>query len=397
MRTTSKLTVRGVETAKPGLHSDGGGLYLLVTETGRRRWTYIFRRGTKRTELGLGVYPDVSLADARELANKKRKAINAGADPLEKNKTVKREARQKQVPTFAEAADMFVDTMAPQFRNPKHVDQWRVTLSTHSAAIAKLRIDKIDTPEVLSVLKPLWPKIPETASRLRGRIERVLDYAKVRGWRSGENPARWRGHLDHVLPKRAKLTRGHHAAMPFEEVPAFVAKVREIETLGAMALEFTILTASRTSEVLKAEWKEFDLDKAVWTIPAVRMKAGREHRIPLSARAVAILRNLAEVRLSDFVFPGMKANQPVSGMVMTMVLRRMELTDITVHGFRSAFRDWTAECTEFPNEVCEAALAHVINNKAEAAYRRGDLFEKRRKLMDEWGAHCDGSLPSSDS
>lgn len=337
--------------------------------------------------------PDVSLAEARELANKKRKAINAGADPLEKKKAVKREARQKQVPTFAEAADMFVDTMAPQFRNPKHVEQWRVTLSTHSAAIAKLRIDKIETTEVLSVLKPLWPKIPETASRLRGRIERVLDYAKVRGWRSGENPARWRGHLDHVLPKRAKLTRGHHAAMPFDEVPGFVAKVREIETLGAMALEFTILTASRTSEVLKAEWKEFDLDKAVWTIPAVRMKAGREHRIPLSARAVAILRKLAEVRLSDFVFPGMKANQPVSGMVMTMVLRRMELTDITVHGFRSAFRDWTAECTEFLNEVCEAALAHVINNKAEAAYRRGDLFEKRRKLMDEWGAYCEGSQP----
>jgi len=236
MRTTSKLTVRGVETAKPGLHSDGGGLYLLVTETGRRRWTYIFRRGSKRTELGLGVYPDVSLADARELANKKRKAINAGADPLEKKKAVKREARQKQVPTFAEAADMFVDTMAPQFRNPKHVEQWRVTLTTHSAAIARLRIDKIDTPEVLSVLKPLWPKIPETASRLRGRIERVLDYAKVRGWRSGENPARWRGHLDHVLPKRAKLTRGHHAAMPFDEVPALIAKVREIETLGAMSM-----------------------------------------------------------------------------------------------------------------------------------------------------------------
>lgn len=373
MRTTSKLTVRGVETAKPGLHSDGGGLYLLVTETGRRRWTYIFRRGTKRTELGLGVYPDVSLADARELANKKRKAINAGADLRRSRRLV---CRHDGAPV----------------PDPKHVEQWRVTLSTHSAAIAKLRIDKIDTPEVLSVLKPLWPKIPETASRLRGRIERVLDYAKVRGWRSGGNPARWRGHLDHVLPKRAKLTRGHHAAMPFDEVPAFIAKVREIESLGAMALEFTILTASRTSEVLKAEWKEFDLDKGVWTIPAVRMKAGREHRVPLSARAVAIVRKLAEVRLSEFVFPGMKANQPVSGMVMTMVLRRMELTDITVHGFRSAFRDWTAECTEFPNEVCEAALAHVINNKAEAAYRRGDLFEKRRKLMDEWGAYCDGSL-----
>jgi integrase len=195
----------------------------------------------------------------------------------------------------------------------------------------------------------------------------VLGSAKVRGWRSGENPARWRGHLDHVLPKRAKLTRGHHAAMPFDEVPGFVAKVREIETLGAMALEFTILTASRTSEVLKAEWKEFELDRAVWTIPAARMKAGREHRVPLSACAVAILRKLAEVRLSDFVVPGMKANQPVSGMVMTMLLRRMQLTDITVHGLRSAFRDWTAECTEFPNEVCEAALAHVINNKAQAA------------------------------
>ena len=391
MRTTSKLNVRGVETAKPGLHSDGGGLYLVVTESGRRRWAFIYRRGSKRTELGLGGFPDVSLADARERANEKRKEINLGTDPLEKKRALKRVIQD--VPTFTQAADQFIETMAPQFRNPKHIAQWRVTLTTHSVAIAKMRVDKIDTNAVLTVLRPLWGKTPETASRLRGRIERVLDYAKVRGWRVGENPARWRGHLDHVLPKRAKLTRSHHAALPFEEVPAFVAKLRESGSLSAMALEFTILTASRTSEVLKAEWREFDLSKGLWAVPAVRMKAGREHRVPLNARAQAILKTLADVRLNEFVFPGARERQPVSNMVMTMVLRRMDRTDITVHGFRSAFRDWTAECTEFPNEVCEAALAHVINNKAEAAYRRGDLFEKRRKLMDEWGAYCEGSLP----
>ena len=217
----------------------------------------------------------------------------------------------------------------------------------------------------------------------------MLDSAKVCGWRSGENPARWRGHLDHVLPKRAKLTRGHHAAMPFDEVPGFVAKVRGIETLGALALEFTILTASRTSEVLKAEWKEFDLDRAVWTIPAAWMKAGREHRVPLSSRTVSILKPLADAKQGDYVFAGQRRNKPLSGMAMEMLLRRMKIENATVHGFRSSFRDWAGNVSSFPREVTETALAHVIGDKSEQAYRRSDAIEKRRKLMEAWANYCE--------
>jgi integrase len=237
-------------------------------------------------------------------------------------------------------------------------------------------------------LKPLWNEKSETASRLRGRIERVLDAAKAQGLRSGENPARWRGHLDQLLPKRQRLTRGHHAAMSYAELPVFIINLQARQATAALALEFAILTAARSGEVLGARWDEFDLDRAVWTIPATRMKAGREHRVPLSRRALKILKAMREARDSDFVFPGQKSGKPLSVMALEMVLRRMKIDDVTVHGFRSAFRDWAAECTNFTNEVCEAALAHVIENKAEAAYRRGDLFDKRRKLMEAWAAYC---------
>jgi integrase len=278
--------------------------------------------------------------------------------------------------------------MRPSWRNGKHAAQWKMTLQEYAAPLRRLPVDKITTDDVLSVLKPFWNDKPETASRLRGRIERVLDAAKAQGLRSGENPARWRGHLDQLLPKRQQLTRGHHPAMSYTDVPAFVADLQARQATAASALEVAVLTAARSGEVLGARWVEFDLDRAVWTVPATRMKAGREHRVPLSPRALKIVKAMQDTRNGDFVFPGHRPGRPLSVMALEMVLRRMKIKDATVHGFRSAFRDWAAECTNFPNEVCEAALAHVIENKAEAAYRRGDLFDKRRKLMEAWAAYC---------
>jgi integrase len=290
--------------------------------------------------------------------------------------------------TFGECSDQVIETMRPSWRNAKHAAQWQMTLQRYAAPLRRLPVDEVGTDDVLSVLKPLWNVKPETASRVRGRIERVLDAAKAQGLRSGENPARWRGHLDQLLPKRQRLTRGHHAAMAYVEVPAFISDLRSRSATAALALEFAILTAARSGEVLGARWNEFDLDRAIWIVPAERMKAAREHRVPLSPRALRIVTELEDSRTIDFVFPGEKPDRPLSGMSLEIVLRRMKVEGATVHGFRSSFRDWAAECTNFPNEVCEAALAHVIENKAEAAYRRGDLFEKRRKLMDAWAAYC---------
>lgn len=250
-------------------------------------------------------------------------------------------------------------------------------------------MNEITTDDVRGVLKPIWNDKAETASRLRGRIERVLDAAKAQSFRSGENPARWRGHLDQLLPKRQRLTRGHHAAMPYADVPSFMAALQERRAMSAFALEFVILTAARSGEALGARWGEIDLDRAVWTVPATRMKAGREHRVPLPRRALKIVMALHQARDGDFVFPSQKSGKPLSAMALGMVLRRMKVDNVTVHGFRSAFRDWAAERTNFTNEVCEAALAHVIENKAEAAYRRGDLFDKRRKLMEAWATYCE--------
>jgi integrase len=278
--------------------------------------------------------------------------------------------------------------MQPSWRNAKHAAQWHMTLQKYAAPLRRLPVDQVTTDDVLSVLRPLWQSKPETGSRVRGRIERVLDAAKAHGLRSGENPARWRGHLDQLLPKRQRLTRGHHAAMPYADVPAFMSDLQSRQATAALALEFAILTAARSGEVLGARWDEFDLDRAVWTVPARRTKAGREHRVPLSPRALGIIKRSHEIRTNDFVFAGEKPKKPLSGMAMEMMLRRMKIENATVHGFRSSFRDWAAECTNFPNEVCEAALAHVIENKAEAAYRRGDLFDKRRKLMEAWADYC---------
>ena len=323
----------------------------------------------------------MTLARARELAGQARANLAEGINPKDAN-------RSTRSTTFGDCADRLIETMRPSWRNGKHAAQWEMSMRKYAAPLRRLPVDKIITDDVLSVLKPLWKSKPETASRVRGRIERVLDAAKAQGARSGENPARWRGHLDQLLPKRPHLTRGHHAAMSYVDVPAFMADLQTRQATAALALEFAILTAARSGEVLGARWEEVDLQRAAWTVPATRMKASREHQVPLSRRAIKILEAMHDIRNGDFVFPGQRPGRPLSAMALEMVLRRMKIENATVHGFRSAFRDWAAERTNFTNEVCEAALAHVITNKAEAAYRRGDLFDKRRKLMDAWAAYC---------
>ncbi len=355
----------------------------------RRRWIYryVWRGSVK--EMGLGSLAEISLKDARELRNRWRQELNAGRNPIEV-RDEENKAPQGSV-TFGACADAFLDSKSSEWRNEKHRAQWKMTLDKYALPLRGLAVEAVDTEAVLSCLQPLWKAKPETASRLRGRIETVLDAARAKGLipRNEANPARWRGHLDKLLPKRQKLTRGHHAAMPYAQVPAFLVKLRERDATAALALEFAILTAARSGEVLGAQWDEFDLDAAIWMVPASRMKAGRGHRVPLSARALAILKALQDNKTGKLVFEGNKKDHSLSSMSMEMVLRRMKIEDVTVHGFRSSFRDWCGEATAFPREIAEAALAHVIGDKAEQAYRRGDALEKRRALMDAWAEFCE--------
>lgn len=384
-RTLNKLSATQVAKLKvPGRHADGGGLYLFVDDSGRRRWIFMYTRAGKRTELGLGSARDLSLAKARAEAAALRALLASGGDPKAER------AKDESVPTFGESADAYVEAMRPSWRNAKHAAQWTMTLTKYAQPIRAKSVDEIATKDVLKVLQPLWQRTPETAERLRGRIENVLDAAKARGHRSGENPARWRGHLDQLLPKRQRLSRGHHKALAYEELPAFVADLLDRDAVAARALEFLILTAARSGEVLGAQADEVDLEKKVWTIPAARMKAGREHRVPLSPRAIEIVEAMEALGRGPYLFPGPKPKGPLSSMSMAMLLRRMK-SDVTVHGFRSTFRDWASETTGFSHEVCEMALAHTIANKAEAAYRRGDLFDKRHKLMEAWAGYCASS------
>jgi integrase len=313
--------------------------------------------------------------------------LDAGENPIEaKRKAAKFETGK---PTFGAIADALIAAKESEWRNEKHRAQWRASLTEFAAPLRPRPVDQIDTAAVLDVLTPFWLAKPETASRLRGRIEAVLDAAKAQGHRSGENPAAWRGHLAHLLPKRGKLTRGHHAAMAYGDVPAFLALLRTQENIAAMALEFCILTATRSGEVYGARWSEIDISAKVWTVPAARMKAGREHRVPLSDRAAAILEKLFAAQTGDFVFPSPRGQGPLSHVAMAKVMRRLEVEDATVHGFRSSFRDWAGNETHFPRELAEAALAHVIGDRAEQAYRRGDALEKRRALMEAWAKWCE--------
>ena len=365
--------------SRPGRHADGGNLYLLVSKTGAKSWVFMYRHAGAQRELGLGSLRDVPLASARRKAAEYREALAGGTDP--------RTLRVETVaPTFDAAASQLIESLRPSWKNAKHAQQWENTIAQYCESLKSKRIDQIVVDDVLKVLKPLWQRVPETASRVRMRMEKILDYARAKGWRTGENPARWKGHLDHILPPRKRLTRGHHKAMPHRDAPALVARLRGLGSISAKALEFCILTAARSGEVLNARWSEFNLQEAIWTVPATRMKAGREHRVPLEGRALAIVKELAEAKVGDYVFPGAKKGRPLSVMSMTMVMRRLK-QEFTVHGFRSAFRDWASEETSFAREVAEQALAHIIENAVERAYRRSDLFEKRRELMNAWNAY----------
>ncbi len=391
-RTLEKLApVRVAKIKKPGMYSDGGGLYLQVTETGRS-WIFKFRIGNREREMGLGPLHTITLAMAREKAAECRRMRLEGVDPIEHRRAERERAKLEaaKAMTFKACAEAYIASHRAGWRNTKHADQWANTLATYVYPVfGSFAVAHIDTGLIMKAIEPIWTKKTETASRVRGRIESVLDWAKVRGYRTGENPARWRGHLENLLPKRSKISKAkHHPALPWAEIGAFMASLREQEGIGARALEFTILTAARTSETIGARRNEFNADCTVWTVPEGRIKGEKEHRVPLSAPASAIAKTMMSLPASEYLFRGGKRGNPLSNMAMAKVLERMGREDITVHGFRSTFRDWAAEQTEFQNEVVEMALAHVIDNKAEAAYRRGDLFEKRRKLMEAWASYC---------
>jgi integrase len=348
--------------------------------------------------MGLGPLHTVTLTEARVKALEARKLRLAGIDPLDARFAERAAAKLEAAKTMAfnECAEKYIEAHMAGWKNAKHQQQWTNTLESYAYPVfGDLPVQAIDTALVMKVIEPLWAEKTETASRLRGRIEAVLDWATVRTYRTGENPARWKGHLDHLLPERAKVARvRHHAALPYAEIGSFMSEAAELEGISASALRFMILTATRTSETLGATWSEVDLNEAIWIIPPERMKAGREHRVPLSGAARAILTGMKKIKLGEFVFPGGRPGRPLSSMALLMTLRRMKRDDLTGHGFRSTFRDWVAECTSFPAEVAEMALAHTVSDKVEAAYRRGDLLAKRRQIMEDWAQYCAAPNPS---
>jgi integrase len=382
------------QNLKPGMYADGLGLYLKVRDSNAKSWIFRYRTDGRLRDMGLGPLHTVSLAEAREKAEACRAMRLKGLDPLEERH---KDQQAKVVEasttmTFEKCAETYIATHKDGWKNGKHAEQWTTTLQTYVYPVFKDKpVAAIDDTLVLKVLQPIWKDKNETASRIRGRIEHILDWARVMKYRTGDNPARWRGHLDHLLPKRSRVaTINHHAALPIDETSAFIQILRREETVVARAFEFCILNATRTNETMGMCWSEYDEKAQLWTVPAARMKAGRDHRIPLAKRSQIILAEMQEIRTSDFVFPGQAQERPLSSMAFLMLLRRLERKDITAHGFRSTFRDWAAERTDFPNEVVEMALAHTISNKVEAAYRRGDLFDKRRQLAEAWAAFCNG-------
>jgi integrase len=397
-RTIGKLTALKVDKTKEhGMYGDGGGLYLRVTDDGAKNWVFRFMLNGRSRWMGMGPLHTVSLAEARKRAGEYRLQRHDGVDPIDARRAQRLQARldAAKAVTFKECSEAYINAHRAGWRNGKHAGQWEATLATYAEpVIGKLSVQAVDTSLVLKILEAIWAVKPETAGRVRGRIEAVLDWAKVRGYRTGENPARWKGHLDHLLPARGKVRKvEHHAALPYGELPGFLAALREQEGIAARALEFTILMAARTGETIGARWNEIDLLEKTWTVPAARMKAGREHRVPLSPRALAILEEMQVHRHADdgFVFPGGKAGKPLSNMAFLMLLRRMKRDDLTAHGFRATFKTWASERTGFQNEIVEAALAHMVGSKVEQAYRRGDMFEKRRRLMQQWATFCTAS------
>jgi len=394
-RAMARLTALKVEKArKPGMYADGGGLYLRVTPEGTKNWVLRFMIDRRPRWMGLGPLALYGLQEARTKALDARRKRHEGMDPIAARRAER--ARQRldaaKAVSFKQCAEAYISSHRAGWRNSKHAGQWGATLATYAyPVIGALPVQAVDTGLVLKVLEPIWTAKPETAGRVRGRLESILDFAKVRGERDGENPARWRGHLDKLLPAHSKVRQvEHHAALPYAELPAFLASLREQEGVAALALDFLVLTAARTGEAIGARWTEIDLLDKTWTVPAARMKARREHRVPLSARALAILDEMRLARDGNngdaFVFPGGKAGKPLSNMAFLMLLRRMGHGDLTAHGFRATFKTWASDRSSFHNEIVEASLAHVIGGKVEQAYMRGDLFEKRRRLMAQWAA-----------
>ena len=394
MGNINRLTALQVQKlSKPGYHADGAGLHLCVKATGGKSWIFRYRYGGKEREMGLGPLHTVSLAEAREKALAQRKMLLAGVDPLAAKHAseVQRKLAEASVITFDTAATSYIASHRAGWKNEKHAEQWTNTLTTYASPVfGSLPVADVTTALVLRVLQPIWTTKTETASRVRGRIEKVLDWCKTQGYRTGDNPAAWRGHLENLLsaPQKTKKVE-HHPALPWREVGAFMQELRTMPGTAALATEFIILTNCRTSEAINATWAEFDLGEKRWTIPAERMKAAKEHVIPLSEPALAVLQRLkAEAKEGEFVFPGGKKNTPLSNMACLALLKRMGRGDLTVHGFRSSFRDWAGEATAHPREVIEHAMAHQLKDKAERAYQRGTLWPKRVHLMADWANYC---------
>ena len=389
-RALNRLTALRVARAKkPGVYADGGSLYLRIAPGGSRQWIFRYVVSGRLRDMGIGPAHTLTLAEARERATEARKLRLDGIDPIEHKRAKHAALRAADASTmsFRDCCEAYLREHDASWSSPKHRTQWRKTLAQLYPVLGALPVAVIDTPLVLKVLRPLWEKTPVTAARVRGRIEAVLGWATVNRYRSGDNPARWNGLLEHALPKLSKVTKvEHHSAMKYDVVPEFLTRVRQDGSVAARALEFITLSAARSGEALGATWDEIDLDARVWTVPGARMKAGKEHKIPLSDAAMAALRAMRSVRTSDYVFPGQRTGRPLrSGTVWKLA---QSVAGVSVHGLRSSFRDWAAERTNFQREVCEMALAHAIPNAVEAAYRRGDLFDKRRKLMDAWAEFC---------
>jgi integrase len=387
-----RLSARAVQSAKPTgktrLLADGGSLYLRIGAVSGKSWIFRYRSGDRQHDLGLGPFPDISLAEARERATAQRRLRLNGDDPI----AVRRTQRQRAalVTTFADCAEAYISAHELGWRSPRQAPQWRSSLGQYAYPVfGSLPVADVDLPLVLKVIEPLWKGKTETANRVRRRIESVLDYATTRGHRSGDNPARWRGHIENILPERSKVQpTERHPALPYREIGAFMTKLKTLDTVGARALELTILTAARAGETIGARWSEIDMVARLWVVPADRMKTGREHRVPISDRALAILQQMAEIRTGDYAFPGRYGDCPLGHGTMRDQLARLGRDDLTVHGFRSTFASWAADRTNYPHEVREMALAHTVGSAVERAYQRSDLFDRRARLMQDWATFC---------
>lgn len=389
-RTINRLTTKKIQnTKKPGYYGDGGGLYLQVSATGSKSWIYRYMLNRRAREMGLGSINALTLAEAREQARENRKLLLEKIDPIEARNAAQAEIMGSL--TFNECATKYIEAHRAGWKNEKHAQQWENTLNTYASPVfGKLPVQRVDTALVMKALEPIWTEKPETANRVRGRVELVLDWATVRKYRAGENPARWRGHLDKLLPKRSKVAAvKHHPALPYDEMSDFMKALRKRDGVAPKALEYVILTVCRVSEAVMMQWLEIDFKARTWTIPGERTKSKRPHRVPLTDDALAILETMKAQKQNDYVFPGWKIGKPLTGAACLKLLQQdMSYPDLTVHGFRSTFRDWAAECTNYPRELAEAALAHVLSDKTEAAYQRGDLLQRRAHMMDAWAKYC---------